>query len=107
LGKNRGGFLGLREISRRLSSKHGHVTVPVLLGILFLVTGLGHAYFNPPTVVDVGVLELVAGVLLFVGALLASVRRTRAPIVCFGNSAGCVCITVIMHVGVLIRQVSR
>jgi hypothetical protein len=100
-------LLALREISRRLSSKHGHVTVPVLLGILFLVTGLGHAFFNPTREVAVGVLELAAGVGLFVGVFLAYVRHPRVALVCYGISAGCVGITVIMHVGILVRQVSR
>jgi membrane-associated PAP2 superfamily phosphatase len=91
---------GLRELGQRLLLTHGHVAVPVLLGILFLVSGLGHAFFNPTG-------EAAAGVLLFVGIFLAHDRRTRAALVCYGISAGCVVITVIMQVGILIRQVSQ
>jgi hypothetical protein len=98
---------GLQELGQRLFIKHAHITLPVLLGVMLLVSGLGHAFFNPTREVAVGVLELAAGVLLFGGAFLVHVRRTRAALVCYGISAGCVVITVVMQVAVLIRQVSR
>jgi hypothetical protein len=79
----------------------------VLLGVLFLVNGLGHAFFNPAREVATGVLELVAGVLLFVGVFLVYVRRIPAALVCYGISAGCVVITLVMQVATLIRQVSQ
>ncbi len=94
---------GLRELGRRLFPKHGHASVPVLLGILSLVSGLGHALFDPA----IGVRDLAAAVLVALGVLLAYVRRTRAALVCYGISAGCVVITVVMQVATLIRQVSQ
>jgi hypothetical protein len=62
---------------------------------------------SPVNPVAAGVLELVAAGLLFVGACLVHVRRTRAGLACYGVSAGCVVITVVMQVAVLVRQVSR
>jgi hypothetical protein len=96
----------LQELGQRLLIKHGHITLPVLFGVMFLVNGLGHAFFNPTREVDIGVLELVAGVLLFVGVFLVCVRCTRAALVCYVISVGCVVITVVMQVSILIRQVS-
>lgn len=98
---------GLRELGQRLFIKHGHITLPVLLGVLLLVSGLGHAFFNPTREVAIGVLELVASAFLFAGVFLVSVRRTPAALVCYGISAGCVVITVVMQVAVLIRQWSQ
>jgi hypothetical protein len=98
---------GLRKLGQHLFLQHGHITVPVLLGILFLVNGLGHAFFNPAREVAVGVLELAAAVLVFVGVLLAYVSRPRAALACYGISAGCVLIAAVMQVAILIRQVSQ
>jgi hypothetical protein len=98
---------GLRELGQRWFIKHGHITLPVLLGVLLLVNGLGHVFFNPTREVAIGVLELAAGVLLFAGVFLVSVRRTPAALVCYGISAGCVVVTVVMQVAALVRQVSR
>ena len=64
---------GLRELGQRWFVQHGDGDVPVLLGILLLVSGLGHAFFNPTRAVAVGVLELVAAVLLFAAAVLVYV----------------------------------
>jgi len=97
----------LRELSQRWFIQHAHITLPVLLGILFLVNGLGHAFFNPTREVAVGVLELAAGVLLFVGVFLVYVRRTRTALLCYGISAGCLVITAVMQIATLIRQASQ
>jgi hypothetical protein len=97
----------LQELGQRLFIQHGHITLPVLFGVMFLVSGLGHAFFNPTREVAIGVLELVAGVLLFVGVFLAYVKRIRAALVFYVISAGCLVITVVMHVVILIRQVSQ
>jgi hypothetical protein len=87
--------------------KHGHITLPVLLGVMFHANGLGHASFNPTGEVASGVLELAAGAFLFVGASLVSVRRIPAALVCYGISVACVVSTVVVQVATLIRQVSR
>jgi hypothetical protein len=97
----------LQELGQRLFVKHGHITLPVLLGVLFLVNGLGHAFFNPTREVAIGVLELAASAFLFAGAFLVYVRRIPAALVCYGISAGCVVSTLVMQVGTLIRQVSQ
>ena len=88
-------LLGLQELGQRLFIRHGHVTLPVMLGLMFLVNGLGHAFFNPTREVAIGALELAAAVLLLAGALLVHVRRTPAALVCYGISVGCVVITVV------------
>ena len=98
---------GLRELGQRLMIQQGHITLPVLFGVLFLVNGLGHAFFNPTREEAIGVLELAASVLLFVGVFLVYVRRISAALVCYAISAGCVVITVVMQVATLIRQVSQ
>jgi hypothetical protein len=101
------GVSRLKELGQQVFLRHGHLTLPVLLGILFLVNGLGHAFFNPTREVAIGVLELVAGVLLFAGVFLVYLGRIPAALVCYAISAGCVVITVVMQVATLVRQVSR
>ena len=49
----------------------------------------------------------LAAVLLFVGVFLVYVRRIPAALVCYGISAACVAVTVVMQVATLIRQVSQ
>jgi hypothetical protein len=97
----------LQELGQCLFIQHGHITLPVLLGVLFLVNGLGHAFFNPTREVAIGVLELAAGVLLFAGVFLVHVSRIPAALVCYGISVSCVIITLLMQVGILIQQVSQ
>ena len=98
-------FSFFQELGQHLFIKHGHITLPVLLGVLFLDTGLGHAFFNPTKEVAIGVLELVAAAFLFVSVFLVYVRLIRPALVCYVVSAGCLVITVVMHVVILIRQV--
>jgi hypothetical protein len=98
---------GLQRLGQRLFIEHGHITLPVLLGVMFLVNGLGHAFFNPTREVAIGVLELAAGAFPFAGASLVSVRRNPAALACYGISVDCVVITVVLQVATLIRQVSR
>ncbi len=37
----------LQALGQNLFIKHGHVTLPVLIGVPLLMSGLGHAFFNP------------------------------------------------------------
>jgi hypothetical protein len=98
---------GLGELGQRLLIQHGHITLPVLLGVVFLVSGLGHAFFNPAREVVIGVLELLASAFLFVGVRLVRTRRIPAALFCYGISVGCLVGTLVMHVDILIRQVSQ
>lgn len=92
-----------QELGQRLFIKHGHITLPVMFGVLYLDAGLGHAFFNPTREVAIGVLELVAAAFMFVGVFLVHVRRIRAALVCYIISAGCLVTTLVMHVVILIR----
>jgi hypothetical protein len=98
---------GLQVLGQRLFVQHGHITLPVLLGILFLVNGLGHAFFNPTREVAIGVLELAASAFLFVGVFLVHLGHIPVALVCYGISACCLGITVVIQVATLIRQVSQ
>jgi hypothetical protein len=98
---------GLRELGQRLLIQHGHITLPVLLGVGFLVSGLGHAFFNPTREVVIGVLELLGSAFLFVGVLLVHARHIPAALFCYGISVGCLVSTLVMHIDILIRQVSQ
>jgi hypothetical protein len=97
----------LQALGQRLFVEHGHITLPVILGLVFLQSGLGHAFFNPTREVAIGVLELVASVFLFVAAFLVYFRHIAPALVCYGIALSCVVISLVMHVGILIRQLSR
>lgn len=94
-----------QEFGQFLFIKHGNITLLVMLGVLYLDTGLGHAFLNPTREVAIGVLELVAAAFMFMGAFLVYVRRIRAALAGYIIMAGCLLATVVMHVIVLIRQV--
>ena len=53
-------FPGLRELGQRWFVEHAAITLPVLFGVVFLVSGLGHAFYNPTRELAIGVLELLA-----------------------------------------------
>jgi hypothetical protein len=87
--------------------KGAHVTLPVLLGLSFLASGLGHAFFNPTTEVFIGVLELVGSAALFAGALLIYRRYTAPALICYGMAVACIVIALVLHIGRLIGQFSK
>ena len=97
----------LHELGQQWFIKRGHITLPVLLGVPLLVSGLGHAFFNPTTNVTLGVLELLASTLLFVGAFLASLRLVASAVACYAVSVSCLIVYVILEIGLLLRQISN
>jgi len=97
----------LQKLGQDLLIKRGHITLPVLLGIMLLTSGLGHAFFNPTKEVVVGVLELAASVLLFVGVFLVCTDHVRFAIVCYSIAVVCIVVEVVAEVGILIQQMGR
>jgi hypothetical protein len=98
---------GFSALGQRLFLKHGHITLPVLLGIVLLVNGLGHAFFNPTREVAIGVVELVASGFLIADIFLVAVRRIAVGLVCYGLSVCCVVIPLVMLVGRLLQQLNQ
>jgi hypothetical protein len=97
----------LQQLGQEWLIKRGHITLPVLLGVPLLVSGLGHAFFNPTTNMTLGVLELLASTLLFVGAFLASLRLVASAVACYGVAVSCVIVYLIIEIGLLIRQLGN